>query len=295
MKLTRQHLLLGVLVAVGAVRLGDWALTSLIQGPIDEREARTAELEEEIGDLENVLAEGRKAGQRIEQWQQRSLPADTETARTAYRSWLMSRVESARLQSATVDSGSPVSRGGGTRALPFTVRARGSLNQLTRFLFEFSQTAQLQRVQSLDLNPIGAGGQFEMALGVEALMIPGTQTTTLNVSHTADHLASANVAEYDVISRRNIFGVGSAMLDPLHNTFLTGITTSNGESQAWFSMRLADEDVRLRVGDVLEVDTFHGTIAEILQRDVLIDAAGERWLLTIGENLNDRFAVPPER
>lgn len=295
MKLSRQHLLLGVLALVGVVRVGDWVLTSLIQGPIDERKTRAADLNGEITKLNNVLREGRSAGQEIEAWQQRSLPAETETARTAYRSWLMSQVEAAKLQSATVDSGSPVSRGGGTRAMPFTVRARGTLDQLTRFLFEFSQASQLQRVQSLDLNPAGAGGLFDMALGVEALMVPGTSRSTINVEPIPDQLASTNPAHYNVISRRNFFGVGSGMLDPLRNTFVTAITSSNGEPQVWFTKRLADEVVKLRVGDVLTVDDFQGTIAEILPRDVVIDAAGERWLLSVGENLNERFAVPQER
>ena len=78
MKLTRQHLLLGVLIAIGAVSAGDWLLKSMIQGPLDERRARTEKLEEEVEKLEKVLAEGRRAGKKIDAWQQRSLPPDTE-------------------------------------------------------------------------------------------------------------------------------------------------------------------------------------------------------------------------
>ena len=295
MKLTRQHLLLGALLAVGAVRVGDWVLTSVIQGPMDERRARATQLEEEIDEFEKVLADGRRAGREIEDWQLRSLPTDTEAARTLYRSWLMSRVEAAKLQSATVDSGSPATRGGGARAIPFTIRARGTLDQVTQFLFDISQAAQMQRIESLVLNPIGTSGQFDMAAGIEALMVPGTTRSTLNTEITTEHLASTALAEYAVISRRNFFGVGSAMLDPRRNTFLTAITSSNGDPQVWFTMRLADEVLKLRVGDELAVDDFRGTIAEILPRDVVIDAEGERWLLSVGDNLTEGFAVPRER
>lgn len=295
MKLTRQQLLLGALILVGVVRAGEWLLTTAVQGPLEQRRARTTELEEEVEKLETVLAEGRRAGKQIEAWRNESLPADPETARTLYRSWLLDRVESARLQSATVDSGSPVNRGGGTRALPFTIRARGSLDQITRFLYEFSRAAQLHRIQSLDLNPVGASGQFDVALGIEALMVPGSKRTTLNQQTEPEHLASADLAEYDVISRRNIFGVGSTMLDPRRNTYVTAITRSNGEPQVWFTLRTEDEVRKLRQGDVIAVDGFEGTIAEILGRDVVIDAQGERWLLTVGDNLAEGFAVPPER
>ncbi|MBX3438432.1 MAG: hypothetical protein KF861_13150 [Planctomycetaceae bacterium] len=293
MKVNRQQLLLGALLAIGAVRAGDWVLTAAVQGPLDERRARTSQLEEEVEKLERVLAQGRRAGQKIQTWQEQSLPADTEVARTLYRSWLLERIEAAKLQSATVDSGSPTSRGGSARALPFTMRARGTLDQITRFLFDFSQAAQLHRIQSLDLNPVGGNGQFDIALGIEALTVPGTKRTTLNDSVTNTSLASANLTDYQVISRRNIFGVGSQLMDPLRNTFVTAITKSNGEPQVWFTLRVSDEVRKLRQGDVLAVEDFEGTIAEILPRDVVIDSHGERWLLSVGENLADRFAVPP--
>ncbi|MGD9855997.1 MAG: hypothetical protein AB7U20_13715, partial [Planctomycetaceae bacterium] len=294
-KPTRQQLLLGALLAVGAVRAGDWLLTSAIQGPLNERHARTAQLEAEVEKLEKVLADGRRAGKKIEAWQQQSLPVETETARTLYRSWLLERVEAAKLQSATVDSGSPVNRGGASRALPFTMRARGTLEQITRFLFDFSRAAQLHRIQSLDLNPVGTSGQFDVALGIEALMVPGNKRAALNQETVSDYLASADLSAYDVISRRNIFGVGSMLLDPRRNTYVTAVTKSNGEPQVWFTLRTADEVRKLRQGDVISVDGFHGTIAEILARDVVIDAEGERWLLSVGDNLAEGFAVPPER
>jgi len=294
MKPTRQQLLLGALVAIGAIRIGDWVLTSAIQGPLDERRARAEQLEEEIAELEKVLADGRRAGKKIEAWQEQSLPADTEEARTLYRSWLLQRIEAAKLQSATVDSGSSVNRGGAFRALPFTVRARGTLDQFTRFLFDFSRVSQLHRLQSFDLNPVGTSGQFDLAMSIEALMVPDSDRTTLNEDPQPEYLASADVGAYDVIARRNIFGIGTMMLDPRRNTYVTAITKSNGESQVWFTLRVADEVRKLRQGDVLTVDDFQGTIAEILPRDVVVDAEGERLLLSVGDNLTEGFAVPPE-
>ncbi len=295
MKLTRQHLLLGALIAIGAVSGGDWLLKSMIQGPLDERRARTEQLEEEVEKLEKVLAAGRRAGKKIDAWQKRSLPADTELARSLYRSWLLERIEAAKLQSATVDSGSAVKRGGAFRAIPFTIRAKGTLDQFTQFLFDFSQASQLHRIQSLDLNPVGTSGQFDVAMSIDAIMVPGSKQRDLNRETASQFLASADVADYDVISRRNIFGVGSTMLDPRRNTFVTAIIKSNGEPQVWFTMRVDDKVLKLRQGDAISVDEFQGTIAEILARDVVIDADGERWLLSVGDNLTEGFPVPPER
>ncbi|MCA9109351.1 MAG: hypothetical protein KDA52_05360 [Planctomycetaceae bacterium] len=292
MKFNRQQVLLIVLAGFGLLRAGDWALTTLIQGPLDQRKAKTRALEKEIEKNEKILADGRKAGTFLEAWRQQSLPADTEVARSLYRSWLLERVEAAHLLSPTVDSRSPSNRGR-FRVLPFSMRARGSLDQLVQFLFDFSEAGILHRIQSLDLNPAGSSGFFDITLSIEAVMIPGTEADELN-AEPSDWLVSDFVSDYQVISRQNIFGVGMAV-DPRRQTFVTAITRSNDQPQVWFKVRDQDQALKLREGDTIDVDDFRGTIAEILEHDVTIDADGERWLLSIGDSLADASAVSPER
>ena len=110
----------------------------------------------------------------------------------------------------------------------------------------------------------------------------------------SDWLVSDFVSDYQVISRQNIFGVGMAV-DPRRQTFVTAITRSNDQPQVWFKVRDQDQTLKLREGDTIDVDDFRGTIAEILEHDVTIDADGERWLLSIGDSLADASAVSPER
>ncbi|MEZ6043013.1 MAG: hypothetical protein R3C20_21125 [Planctomycetaceae bacterium] len=106
MKVNRQQVLLGVLILTGVLRAGDFVLSSMIQGPLQELRGDNSELQETIEKQEKLLAEARTAGQRIEAWQQRSLPFDTETARSLYRNWLLDIVRQAKLRAATVDSDS---------------------------------------------------------------------------------------------------------------------------------------------------------------------------------------------
>src|SRR5690606_12972665 len=97
--------------------------------------------------------------------------------------------------------------------------------------FDFSRVQQLHRLQSFDLNPVGSSGQFDLAMSIEALMVPGSESTAINAEPQTEYLASDDLAAYDVISRRNIFGIGTMMLDPRRNTYVTAITKSNGEPQ----------------------------------------------------------------
>lgn len=288
MKLNRQQLLLIVLAGFGVLRAGDWALTTMIQGPLDQRRNRGKAMEREIDKLEQTLADGRKAGQMLEDWRKQSLPENTEVARSLYRSWLLERVNEAGLQTPTVDSRSPSKRGG-YRVLPFSMRARGSLDQFVQFMFDFSEAGLLHRVQSLDLNPAGSSGQFDITLNIETLMVPGAEGSELN-TETSEWLVSDSMTDYQMISRRNIFGIGIAA-DPRSQSFVTAITRSNGEPQVWFKLRGDDKTLKLGKGGVLNVDDFHGTIAEISTQEVSIDAGGERWQLSVGDSLSDGSVV----
>ena len=110
----------------------------------------------------------------------------------------------------------------------------------------------------------------------------------------SQRLASAALADYDPIVQRNLFGIGGSP-DPTDHTYLTAVSSVDGEPQVWFTLRAAGEVLKLRKGDGLEVGQFSGTIAEIEGSDVVIEADdGERWLLTLGESLTDAYALPPE-
>ena len=94
-----------------------------------------------------------------------------------------------------------------------------------------------------------------------------------------------------------MFGT-SGPVDPTDHTFLTGINYVNGEPEAWFTLRMADDPdqalLKLRTGSSLQIGQFSGTVVRIDEDDVVLEADGERWLLGIGESLAQAYALPPE-
>ena len=52
--------------------------------------------------------------------------------------------------------------------------------------------------------------------------------------------------------------------------------------------------VKLRPGQTLVIGQFQAEVVEIDEDDVILEADGERWLVAIGENLGEAFALPPE-
>jgi len=287
MKLTRQQMLLGVLALFAVVQGGDWVLNTMIQGPLQARQAKVDQLQEDIKKRESLLAESRDAGKKIVAWQKQSLPGDPEVTRSVYRSWLMGVVKNTKLRNATVDSGSPSSRRAKDRkiiyrSMPFSIRARGSLTQFNEFLFEFSRAGLLHQITSMTLNPISNSGQFDISLAIETLLLPGKTGSDLN-SGVSDLLASTEFKDYAAIAKDNIFGIGIDGADPMQHTMVSGITFSNGEPQVWITEQLIDKVTQVGAGAEFDTVALSGRILEVHDQEVIIETSGDRMLFPIGQ------------
>ncbi len=297
MKLTRQQLLLGLLLLIGVVRVGDWVLQSLIQGPLQERQARTAQLQKDIRSREKQLADLRAAGGRIDAWLRQSLPADAETARTAYRSWLLGLLRKTQMTDAVVDSGSPGSRrlrNGSVlyRSLPFTLRARGSLPQFNNFLFQFTRAGLLHQITNFSLTPAAGTAFFDVAVSIDTVLLPARRGTELN-SQPGTLPALATVAEYAPIASQNIFAVGLNTVDPMKHTFVSAITFSNGQPLVWITEQLSDKVTRTGPGESFSTAAMSGSIVEVRAQEVVVESSGRRMLLSLGSPLSEARPLPP--
>jgi len=299
---------------------GEWVWNTVLEGPIDTKRRAYQKLLEAKKKKEKEWEGLKEDARKLAEWRKQSLPSDTEVARSLYQAWLLQVVvDYVKLDSPSVNPGEPVSRQGRFYAIPFSVRGRGTLDQLTQFLFAFYRTDLLHQVRSLHLTPLGNSEQLDLTISIETLVLPGAgpeldkdlaeeerQETIIadfqqRASRVSQRLASLTLtgytpptlADYQPIAQRNLFGVGSDP-DPTDYAYLTFINMVNGEPEVWFTLRATDETLKLRKGDRLRIGNFTGTIAEIEGSDVILESEGERWLLTLGEKLTDAFALPPE-
>ena len=299
---------------------GEWVWRTVLEGPIERKRQAYDKLLEAKKKKEKEWEGFKEGARKLADWREQSLPSDTEVARSLYQAWLLQLVvEYVKLDGPSVNPGEPASRRGRFYAIPFSVRGRGTLDQLTKFLFAFYRTDLLHQIRSLNVTPVGNSEQLDLAISIETLVLPGAgpeldkdlaeeerQETIIadfqqRASRVSQRLASLTLAEYtpptladyQPIARRNLFGVGSDP-DPTDYAYLTFINSVNGEPEVWFTLRATDETLKLRKGDGLRIGNFTGTIAEIEGSDVILESEGERWLLTLGEKLTDAFPLPPE-
>jgi hypothetical protein len=303
----RQYALLALLVVMAMYFGGEWLLEHAIDGPIREAEQTAAKLEKGIEQRKLALAQARKASEVLARWESQSLPADTEVARSLYQAWLVELVSDVEFSNPSVSSSESTGRKGIYQTFIFSLRARGSLDQLRRFLFAFYQTDLLHQIRSLNITPIANAQTLDLSFTIEALALKTAGAAFASASpetvfeefrqrtwRTSDRLASDRLEAYDSLVQRNLFGTGPGETDPTDHAYLTSITTTDGAPEVWFTLRTVGEVAKLRVGESLRIGTLEFTVDQVRGTDVIIRTGEERWLLTLGDKLTDAFALPPE-
>jgi hypothetical protein len=288
----RKHVLTAVFALLAAYYAGPWLMQAVLRGPLASRRAQGQRFERLIAEKERELARLRQAGQQLAAWEAQSLPANPEVARSLYQAWLVELADHVGLVHPTFESGAPTVRKGAYHLFSFTVAGRGTVEQLTRFLFEFYRAGHLHQIRSLELTPAGKGGALELSFTIEALALAGLPRTDRLGTAAGASLAFDRLDDYRVIARRNLFAPGSG--DAAAHVRLTAVTSSDDEPVAWFSLDARGETLKLRAGEPLELDGLRAEIVAVEGADVIFERAGQRWLLTVGESLDQASALPPD-
>ena len=283
-------------IVLGAILLfyaAEWVVDTVLTKPLEDLQDKRAGYQRKIDKGMKDLIQARTAAKRLKEYERRSLPSDTEVARSQYQDWLLGTAGTVGLKDLTVNSSQPMNRKGLFSVISYSVRAKGSLDQLTAFLFEFYSAGHLHQIRSISMTPMQKTGELDLSLTIEAASLPEADRKNTLTEERIDRLASASLDAYSPFAQRNFFAVGGG-LDPTDQTYLSAVNYIDGKPEAWFTLRDTDELLKLRQGDPLSIGQFTGTIAEIDDADVILESEGQRWLLTIGECLTEAYALPPE-
>jgi len=164
-------------------------------------------LESEVGDKEERVMQGERAYRRLQDFRMRSLPADAELARSEYKAWLLDlAAQQIGLEEPVVTSGSINRAGEAFHRISLAVSGRGTLRQLTEFLYRFYGTDLLHGVRSLDIQPIDESRVLEIHVGVDALVVNGAaETESLSPQRSAWAKENALEDFLATILNRNLF------------------------------------------------------------------------------------------
>ena len=285
-----------ILIALAGVILyfgGNFFMQTYIDEPLKKKRSEKENLEKKLRTKKKEVALSKQSVRKLATAEQLSLPSDPEIARSLYRAWLLELVQSAEFQTAHVDSGSASSRKGFYDAIGFSVRGKGTLHQVVRFLYDFYHAGHLHKIQSMNLTPLGKGGGLDVMISIEALILPGTDRKDELSKLYAQRLAYPSVSDYTAVAQRNLFGIGGEA-DESRQAFLTAVTRDGSDPEVWITVRGQDKLLKLHQGSRFEIGHFSGTVVDILEDDVILESFGERWMLSIGEPLAEAMALPAE-
>jgi hypothetical protein len=199
-----------LLMIVGAVALliVGYFVQQWISGQFSRRAIEIAKLQEDIKKFDRQAAQGRTASRRVAQYEERSLPANPEIARTRYQTWLVNEMEDAELIEPDVRS---VSSQGGDKDLfvrqLFAVEALGTLPQVVEFLHGFYSLDWLHRITQLKLRPIKDSKLLDISMHVETLSLKKAGSMDKLQPRRSHRLElESRDAYYDRIVGRNFFG-----------------------------------------------------------------------------------------
>ena len=277
---------------VFAAWFGDMAYRGLIEEPAEMRRKELARIESSLKAAKKTIVDTANAMDQLELLERISLPYNPELARSAYQDWLLDLVQSAELTGASVDAAQPISvkiKDRATKAnkeiflrYTFALRARGSLQQVVLFLFDFYQGGHLHKINTISLMPIGGGREVDLNVTIEALGLTRCDRESGLSVDRFQRLAESEFNDYQMIARRNLFARNGA--SALRDVILEAITISDGTAQAWFKNE-EGEVVMLSRGDFLEIAAHRIEIIDIVGDIVLLDLDGRIVSMQAGERV----------
>lgn len=295
---------LASIVAGLLVLAGGWYAVGKVSGAFATRRARLDILASELRDKQLRQARGHAAAARLAEYEHRSLPSDSELARTAYQNWLVSLADKAKLDGVHIDANRGGSHKGIYYKLPFTVRARGTLERATQFLHAFYSANHLHLLREARFHPLEKSKELELSFTIEALVLPGADRKDALNHEAGRRLKAPDLKSYtEVIVRRDLFAAyvppppprpvvqapppppPKPAFDNARYAVLTAILEIDDAPQAWLSVKTTGEVLKLRPGDPLEVGAFKGRVLRIGVADIEVESAGQRRLVALGKSL----------
>jgi len=260
---------------------------------------------QELSTVRAATARGRRAQQRLRQWQRQSLPADLNIARSRYEDWLRQQLTAAGLQIKELNPASSKTSSNNYQQLPFKITALGELAELTEFLHRFYQARHLHRISQANIAPSPDRKALTISLTVDGLLLADTDRQEQLAEGTTDALKQTLAEFRSSIVSRNVFAAYEPPKPPRPPQAEVTVKVEEGKdiqaAQAKFSgihygqggwlmsIRMQDSGKVLyyHEGDKIEIGRIQGTI-ELLdgnRRRAVIATDLERIEIHLGKTL----------
>ena len=199
--------LLAIVVGCCGLLLAGYFLQSYVSAAFRTRRNEVENLESELRRLKTDAAKGKKAVQRLVEYEARSLPPQPEVARSVFQSWLLVEVGQVELIDQQVRAVSTINEEDVFVKQSFTITGKGTLQQMVELLYAIYRHDYLQRITLLSLKPIKDTKLIDATITIEGVSVLAAAPATQLTPRPSQRLALASREDYlRVILERNLFG-----------------------------------------------------------------------------------------
>lgn len=297
----RSVIILALLAAFFAWYGVSWAYQSLYREPRRRLGDEIAKYGQGLDKGRNDIAMMQQIVQQNQMLYYRSMPRVPNDVLTLYPFWFKELMKFCDIEDGDVNGDRPGRLPFGSN-YRFHVRATTTLDQLSRMLFEFYNAPFLQRITAMSITPVeGAEDRVSLSMTVDTVSVrqlyPQAQYPLVNqlpVGHLRRQAAN-ELQAYQVIAQRNLLQAAKGGVDRADYTYLTAINLVDNRMEIWLTIRTDNRIVKAGKGDTVQIGSFFGEIIDITdQQDVVFERNGMRWLVSLGDCLNQAFALPRE-
>jgi len=229
---------LAIGVGLLAVVIGGWIAQGYVSAAFDKRHQEINRLQGDLSAHKRRIDQAQRAARTIADFEQRSLPANPDIARSLYHDWLLSEIGKAGLSEQTVKAGASQEEKNLYVLQSYTITAKGTLPQVVDLLYAFHSVDWLHRLKHFSAKPIKESKQLDIHMTVEALSLKDAASGEL-AARPANRLKLANRKAYqDLIVGRNLLG-------PPNNSpklAISGSKEANTNRSMELSARATDDD-----------------------------------------------------
>ncbi len=304
----RERILLAMVVVILFLLSAESLITETILQPLDEREARVADLEQRIQANDRSFTRIQVAQKQQKNLAVRSLPADPSVASTLYQNWLLETAADSGLDEVIVTPHRVVPESDAFVRFPFSIQASTTLKGLCEFMHSFDQAELLQKITqvSVESNDRSRDPRLQITVHLEAIALDQAEPRTTLFPDSESH-ANAEPDEeknYDALLQRNFFvrGYGGPNLrstaslvqknkkpkpkpvDFGAQTYLIASLLTDGKREAWLFDRTCENKIVLFEGSPFAVAEFTGRVATIERDHVIVEIEGVTKKLDLGRN-----------
>lgn len=215
-----------------------WFVQGWIAGAFDRRQQEITKLEGDLNAQNRRVDQGRRAARTISEFEERSLPANPDVARSHYHDWLLREMGEAGLIDPTVKTKSSLEEKNLYVLQEFGIEAKGTLPQVVDLLHAFYSVDWLHRMKHFSAKPVKDSKLLDVRMDVQTLSLKNASASDLVVRPAQRLKLPDRQAYHDLIVNRNLLG-------PANNAprlSISGSKDANTNRSMELSARATDAD-----------------------------------------------------